>query len=168
MPFLHSTSKTEKSLHFHRKLCVLHQCSAWEACEWLITYWWICVNWFILSDLLMSIFLCCSEYSTDAQSPPLLRILEACIWSESLARTSCSTHSRCWRHRVRFPRLQVVMGGNAVICGYGVCWAAFCSCTKAPYVNTAARVRKSKLFGFYFIFLCMPKHEKMSISAELF
>lgn len=37
MPFLHSTSKTEKSLYFHRKLCVLHQCSAWEACEWDIS-----------------------------------------------------------------------------------------------------------------------------------
>lgn len=115
---------------------------------------WLLIDGFVLSDLVMSIFLCRSGYSTDAQSPPLLRILEACIWRESLACTSCGTHSRCWRHRVRFPRLQVVMGGNVVICGYGVCWAAFCSCTKAPHVNTAARVRKSKLFGFFFHSVC--------------
>lgn len=49
---------------------------------------------------------------------------------------SCGTHSRCWRDRVRFPRLQVVMGGHVVIWGHGARWAAFCSCAEAAHMNT--------------------------------
>lgn len=79
-----------------------------------------------------------STYAVSVQSPQELYIKGQCMQGKA-ARRSCETHIRCWQHGVRFPKLQVVMGGDVVIWDHGVLgtW------TKPPHESQIAPWQES-------------------------